>query len=153
MKDIFINVINFYRNHGISKNEFYEITEIDRLFDKINSINSDIFSIEEFKVEEVLLLIKSLTFYIANQNEIYIKNERKLLYNLKIIYENKTDENYKLNFKKIKVVYNDKKCYQCDGTNLTEIKEDGTSFCKDCLIDIVVVEYIFVKDYKKMYDL
>jgi hypothetical protein len=149
MKDIFVNVINFYRDNI----KFDEIIKIDRVFHKINDINSDRFSIDEFTNEELFLLIKSLNFYIINKFEIDLKNERKLLHNLRIIYENKTDDQFKFNFKPIKVVYNEEKCYKCDGNNFTAIKTDGTSFCKDCLIDIVVFEYMLVQDYKKMYDL
>ena len=164
MKELFNNVINFFKNYNYSSddnscNEFNqdEIAKIDGVFNIINFIHSDRFSTDEFTNEDLALLIKCLNFYIIKKDKIMdnydLKNERKLLYNLKIIYEGKTKEETRLNLKQIKVVYNEGKCYKCDGINLTKIKEDGTSFCKDCLKDIVVFEYIPVKDYKKMYDL
>ena len=55
--------------------------------------------------------------------------------------------------KLIKVVYNDGKCYKCNGNNLTEVKKDGESHCLDCSIDIIVFDYYTIEEYEKMYSL
>ncbi len=152
MKDIFINVINFYKDVVIDNTQFNK-NELRQIFDKIHTIHSDRFSTHEFTTDELELLIRCLNFYITKKYEFIdsydLKNERKLLYNLKIIYDGRLN----LDTKTIKVVYNEGKCYKCDDDNLMKINPEGTAFCKNCLIDIVVFEYMLVKDYKKMYDL
>ena len=83
MKNVFINAINFYEN--------YELFDINEVFNKIDQTPSDLFSLDEFTNNELYLLIKILDYYILKNIENDIKNdiklEKKLLVNLKIIYD------------------------------------------------------------------
>jgi hypothetical protein len=53
----------------------------------------------------------------------------------------------------IKVVYNDGKCYNCNGTNISYIKKNGNGICNDCSIEIVVFDYITEEEYKYVFSL
>jgi len=54
------------------------------------------------------------------------------------------------NSKLIKAVYNEGKCYKCNGTNLLAVKYNGSiSQCLDCSIEIVLFDYISVEEYKR----
>ena len=56
----------------------------------------------------------------------------------------------KSNTKLIKVVYNDGKCYECDGENL-DIKKNGVARCLDCSIEVVIYDYITKDEYKHIF--
>jgi hypothetical protein len=57
--------------------------------------------------------------------------------------------------KRIKVIYNEGKCYNCNGNNLLSLTDDGGSVsqCLDCSINVVLFKYISVEEYKKMFSL
>ena len=59
----------------------------------------------------------------------------------------------KSSYKFIKVVYNDGKCYKCNGTNISNIKKNGNAHCDDCSIEIVVFDYITEEEYKHIFSL
>ena len=57
---------------------------------------------------------------------------------------------------KIKVTYNDGKCYQCNGNNLSDIEKNGSvgvAICIDCTIPIVLYDFITKDEYKQIYSL
>ena len=51
--------------------------------------------------------------------------------------------------KKIRISYNDEKCYKCDSKdNLTTLSgDDSISYCKKCNINIVLYTYMHINDY------
>ena len=53
--------------------------------------------------------------------------------------------------KLIKVVYNECKCYKCDGVNLLPVTEGGGSIaqCLDCSIEVILFDYISIEEYKR----
>lgn len=55
--------------------------------------------------------------------------------------------------KLIKVLYNNGKCYKCDGSNLQKLNIQGHAKCLDCCIDIVVFDVVTVKEYKFVFSL
>lgn len=57
----------------------------------------------------------------------------------------------KSNTKLIKVLYNDGKCYECNGDNFLDIKKDGTVRCLNCSIDVVIFDYITKDEYKHFF--
>jgi hypothetical protein len=59
-------------------------------------MNSELFNIDDFTTNELHWLIVTLNFYIIQNNlNTILNNERKLLYNIKVIYDNRLiNENY-----------------------------------------------------------
>ena len=68
---------------------------------------------------------------------------------LKAVKNNKSNIEEK---KKIKISYNEEKCYKCNENNFMAISNDGgsLSYCKNCNIYVILFEYIDEKDYNDL---
>jgi hypothetical protein len=96
-KNILLSCLDFYikeKNNNIQNEDILEI--IDIICKLKYEMNSELFNIDDFTTNELHWLIVTLNFYIIQNNlNTILNNERKLLYNIKVIYDNRLiNENY-----------------------------------------------------------
>lgn len=98
-QNILISALNYY----ISENKNIEdelILDIINVLYKIkNEISSELFSMDDFTTNDLHILMSTLNFYIIkNKTTMILKNERRLLYSIKVIYDNRilNEQNYNI---------------------------------------------------------
>jgi hypothetical protein len=94
-----ISALNYYitENKNIEDDIILDIINI--LYKIRTEINSEILSMDDFTTNDLHVIMSTLNFYvIKNKTSMSLNNERKLLYNIKVIYDNRilNEQNYNM---------------------------------------------------------